>query len=196
MLINQNKNNIIIISTFTILSSVCLYLSYKNSQKKKYSRDYTYVPPLPTCVVKMLHSARLCTLATSNDLSPHLSLMNFSYYQEDEVIILTTQRATKKFDMISNNPEVALLINDFPMLLDEEKKQLGGRTGSITLNGWAEALDDNNPSCNKYRNIHLSNKNNKDYAQFIQGPDIAVIVVRINSARICDIHDKVIHWNR
>ncbi len=33
------------------------------------------------------------------------------------------------------------------------------------------------------------------YAQFIEGPNIAVFSVHVVSARICNIQDKVTHWS-
>ena len=45
----------------------------------------------------------------------------------------------------------------------------------------------------KYRDLHL--KNNKEYPQFIVGPDIAMLRVDVLSARICNINDEVIKWN-
>jgi hypothetical protein len=36
---------------------------------------------------------------------------------------------------------------------------------------------------------------NPDYTQFICGEGIAVIVVRIDRARMCDVQDKVSYWN-
>jgi hypothetical protein len=44
-----------------------------------------------------------------------------------------------------------------------------------------------------YRDLHLNN--NADYRQFILGHDIAVIVVELERARICDIKDQVSYWN-
>lgn len=41
--------------------------------------------------------------------------------------------------------------------------------------------------------MHL--KNNPDYAQFIQGDQIAVLKVTVEKARMCDINDKVSYWN-
>jgi len=130
--------------------------------------------------------------------SPTCSLMNFTYFREDEVLILCTKRKTKKFAQISGNAEVAVLINDFPLLRADDgipgSAATGTSTGSITLNGTAEALRDSDPLAVKYRAVHLAN--NEQYAHFIQGEDIAVIVIRFDAARICDFKDQVRHWQR
>jgi hypothetical protein len=43
------------------------------------------------------------------------------------------------------------------------------------------------------RAIHL--KNNPDYEQFIIGEEIAIIILRIEKARMCDINDRVSYWD-
>ena len=144
--------------------------------------------------------------------------MNFTYYQEEEIVIMATKRDTKKFRQISRSGSVALLIHDFPHLkLNEEGEPESPRddsagvtkghqrspscTYSITLNGVAESATGD--FAEKLRAIHL--KANPDYAQFIQQnkevstaekPAPAIIVVRIESARICNFKDQVKHWHK
>ena len=167
-------------------------------------------PPLPFHVVRLLEASQLCFLSTSHNNDPHLSLMNFTYYQPDEVIILCTKRETKKFRQIVKSNTVALLIHDFPHLkLDEDVKSdvksegrprtESGKTYSITLNGTCEVTT--GPYAKKLRKIHL--EANPEYAGFIKEapessadcPSPAVLVVRIESARLCNFKDKVEHWD-
>ena len=54
-------------------------------------------------------------------------------------------------------------------------------TGSRTLNRML-----------RYRAIHLAR--NKSYSQFIVGPDIAIITVHLQRARVCDVNDRVAHF--
>ena len=166
-------------------------------------------PPLPFHVVRLLEASQLCFLSTSTNNDPHLSLMNFTYYQKEEIVIMCTQRDTKKFRQISKVPTVALLIHDFPHLkLDDSSPPENspsssgdekGKTYSITLNGTAEIPQGD--YAETLRDIHL--KANPDYAGFIQQgsdstpecPSPAVLVVRIQSARLCNFKDKVEHWD-
>ena len=37
--------------------------------------------------------------------------------------------------------------------------------------------------------------NNPDYEQFIIGSEQAIVVVRIEMARMCDLNDRVSYWN-
>ena len=93
-------------------------------------------------------------------------------------------------------PEVAILINDFPLLRGNESDDIPGtRTGSITINGIATILEDKDPYAIKLRGHHADN--NPGYRQFIDGQDdIAVIKVTFESASVCDFEDKVEYWSR
>lgn len=161
--------------------------SLESSSNNTCQKNGDIFPPLPPEVVQTLSTAHQCFLATQNDGEPHLSLMRFTYYQQDEVVILTTRRNTKKYNQIVNNPKVALLIHDF----EGEHHDDTSTRFSITLNG--EVDTDLGADEEKYRSLHLTN--NREYAQFIVGSDIAVLVVRIEKATICDINDKVRRWS-
>ncbi|CAN0237439.1 unnamed protein product, partial [Phaeothamnion confervicola] len=163
-------------------------------------KDQDLIPPLPQeVVVKLLEASSLCFLSTFSDDHPHLSLMNFTYFQAEEIIIFSTRRDTKKFDLVERGHNVAILVHDFPSVKADSAEgaesaaspEKSSRTFSVTLNGVAEiALS--GPSAEKYRAIHLAN--NPNSAQFIVGENIAIITVRIQSARICNIQDKVTLW--
>ena len=117
------------------------------------SKDNEYFPPLPSEVVDLLNISKLCFLATVSGSEPHLSLMNFTYYQPDEVLIFTTRRDTKKFQQIQDCANVAVLAHDFPHLAQDvtPTNSSYSRKWSITLNGTAKCLDDNDPISIKYR---------------------------------------------
>jgi len=175
-------------------SGVCVFEVLKRSVKRSRTKnDYEIdvTPPLPKEAVNILHLSKLCHLATCTDNEPHLSLMNYTYYQLDEVIILCTRRNTKKYFQLLNCKKVAILVHDFPHIETENQHN---QTFSITLNGIVSLLEDTSPSSIKYRKIHLMK--NPKYEQFIVGDDIAVIIVKIDCARICDIKDKVTYWNK
>ena len=105
-----------------------------------------FFPPLPDEVVEVLRTSKLCYLATQSEGNPHLSLMNFTYCRDKEVIILSTRRNTKKFCQIVENPKVAVLIHDFPIQAvpsspsasTKEIERTKDKQWSITLNGVAE----------------------------------------------------------
>lgn len=70
-------------------------------------------------------------------------------------------------------------------------KTPAGNTYSITLNGVARVQG--GAEAERYRAVHL--RNNQGYAQFIEGPSIAVLTVHVTSARICNIQDRVMYWD-
>ena len=61
---------------------------------------------------------------------------------------------------------------------------------SITLNGRVRVEE--GALAERYRAIHLAR--NKSYSQFIVGPDIAIITVHLQRARVCDVNDRVAHF--
>jgi hypothetical protein len=91
--------------------------------------------------------------------------------------------------MLCANPSVAILVHDFPQLASSSGT--GPRTCSITIKGEAEICTGDDEE--KFRGLHL--KKNPDYEQFIVGPNIAVLAVRIVSARMVDNSDRVKHWS-
>eukprot|EP00978_Attheya_sp_CCMP212_P017251 scaffold45905_cov51-Attheya_sp.AAC.1 len=127
-------------------------------------------PPLPKLVQRLLSRCRLSYLSTIDApaQSSHLSLMRFTYLLEEEVIIMSTQRKTKKFAMLEQQRGVSLLVHDF---------------------GQHEDGADNEE---RYRAAHL--KHNPNYPQFIVGDDIAILCIHVHEARICNIDDQVVKW--
>lgn len=169
------------ISGILIITSVVFGIRYykysiKNKKDENENDDmntYEYYPPLPNPVVNLLVASRLCFLATQTTNDPHLSLMNFTYYQPEEILIMTTRKNTKKYEQMVTNKQVAVLIHDFPNL-DIDKNKTDGNTVSITLNSVCSIIHNQDVAA-KYRNIHL--EKNPDYTQFIEGNE--VIIIRI-----------------
>lgn len=158
-------------------------------------------PPLPVPIVNVLSVTRLCFLATQSEGIPHLSLMNFTYYQNEEIIIMCTRRDTKKFGQISCCPNVAILFHDFNQLASDVTQsnkesssvlKHGTNRGSVTLNGGVRVCPSGSAEEARYKSIHL--ENNRDYAQFIEGDDKSVILVHISGAQLCNIQDKVVNY--
>ena len=77
---------------------------------------------------------------TEEDLEPHLSLMNFSYYQTDEVIIMYESQ-DDEVPADTERAQCGILIHDFPHLNVDKDISLAGRSFSITLKGKAAVMD-------------------------------------------------------
>ena len=161
-------------------------------------------PPFPASVVALLHSSALCYLSTVADGAPHLSLMNFTYLQDEEKIIMTTRRDTTKFEALLRLPRVAMLIHDFPAehesrrqgqegtLSRAENKVTHGKTFSITLYG--HVREEAGAEAERLRSAHLK-RHGSTMEQFICGENIAVIGVTVDMARICNDQDEVTMWS-
>lgn len=165
-------------------------------------RDYS--PPLPKPVADALDRSCLCFLATAgSSLEPHLSLMRYTYTsgldpdddERSEVMVISTQRKTKKFDILTENENVALLVHDFQthqVSSGSANPDYHPQKYSITLNGTVRVEE--GALAEQYRRIHLAR--NAEYAQFIVGDDIAMITVHLTRARVCDVNDNVTHFAR
>ena len=211
---NNNASNTsvlgIVLGTTLVVGAVTSlgwYHYFENSKKKKDVIDRSaslsqlsiptlensslIKPPFPQTLRDMLSKCRLAYLSTVETVekSSHLSLMRFTYLHDEtdgEIIIMSTNRNTKKFEMLREQKGVALLVHDFDK---ESPSDVAGR--SITLNGKCRILSGTDEE--RYRAAHLAH--NPDYPQFIVGKDVAVLCIDVVSARICDLNDKVVHWN-
>jgi hypothetical protein len=153
-------------------------------------------PPLPSIIQQLLSHCRLAYLSTvdSDAQTSHLSLMRFTYLPEEEVIILSTNRNTKKYDMLTQQKGVALLVHDFGSGESSSSSSTNNTVSagySITLNGTCQI--EAGPNAERHRAAHL--QHNPDYPQFIVGPEIAILCIHVSSARICDVNDSVQKWN-
>lgn len=191
------------VSTLTFLAVPIVYYQYQRAKSARRKRDEDHAslssmarrgselkPPFPELVRKMLSKCRLSYLSTVDAAlgSSHLSLMRFTYLNDEEdgeVVIMSTNKCTKKFEMLQKQKGVALLVHDFG------QHSTSAGLYSITLNGNCRIVNDKNKA-EHYRSKHLAH--NPDYPQFIVGEDIAILCVDVTSARICDINDQVTKW--
>lgn len=121
--------------------------------------------------------------------------MNFTYVQGDEVIIMTTRKDTQKYVNLINLPRVAMLVHDFPTLRGSEavcSKDGFERTYSITLYG-PVCLPVYSEQEERFRALHLAN--NPKSQGFIVGQNIAVLILCVQFARLCNSEDKVTTWS-
>jgi hypothetical protein len=120
--------------------------------------------------------------------------MNFTYYKQDQQLIMTTRLDTKKADNLKRNGKVSVLIHDFPTLKTTPSSDTShfGQTYSITLTGVATILPNGTKESEMLRELHI--KNNPMSATFIRGEGIGVVVIDVEEARICDVLDNVTTW--
>ena len=170
------------------------------------TESVNFSPPLPRIVLDVLSRSRFCYLATSEENSPHLCLMCYTFIQNQELgtgsFIMSTKRATKKFAALVANSRVAVLVHDFHSAAKTSAEdssdssaptihQTSG-TYSVTVYGECEVLIGD--EAESVRVLHA--QRNPAYRQFILGDDVSMIRVKPETARICDINDNVQTWGQ
>ncbi len=138
---------------------------------------------IPENLLTLLEKEKLCFLSTSHQDRPHVSLMNFTYLPEKELIIFTSRADTTKMSYIQHNPYVALL---FTHLSGDNRPPV-----SCTVYGKAHKEDPQQDSF--YRQAHL--RRHPGMEPFIIGEHIAVVTVQVQRATIATIQDKVSSWS-
>lgn len=138
---------------------------------------------LPTEILSLLKSENFCFLATSYQDHPHVSLMNFTYLEDEGLIIISSRRDTTKVSHIRKNPDVAVLLYN---LGTEGKMPV-----SCTIYGTATEVSSDRSHL--YREKHY--KKHAHMGKFIVGENISVITIRINSTSLSDVEDRVRSWS-
>ncbi len=136
-------------------------------------------------IKKLLETEKLCTLATSSKDLPHLSLMNFTYLEEEGLIIVSSRADTTKVRYMIENPAVAILLHN---LEDQSKAPL-----SCTLYGRAAIVPQETDKERYYREAH--HKTHQEMGQFINGENIVIIGITIKHAALSDLEDSVRTWS-
>ena len=176
--------------------------------------DGTEKNRLPESLVECLRNARYLHLGTCADNYPHVSLMNYIYVPtgdateytskpDEDCVVMTCSRDTKKFFNITANPKVSLLVHDWTT-----RQQSSDATNltallsslnaaslskhSITLNGVAEVLE--NEAAAFFKQKMLESVPGDDAKCYIDDPDSAVIAVHFGSARISDKANNLEKW--
>ncbi len=112
---------------------------------------------------------------------------------------MTTRRDTKKFQAFLCNPKVAVLVHDFNT--SRSSSECGGdsssgssseETGTCSVTVYGDLTIVSGEKESIYRDHHM--KCNPKYKTFIEGDNIAVVVIQPSYARICDIKDQVSIW--
>lgn len=129
-------------------------------------------------VEALLLNQNLCMMATCWEQRPYLSLMNFTFLEEDSRIILSTRKDSKKYFNVQHNPYVSLMVFS-------ESAGI-----SATLLGRATILTEEEEA--HFRALHMT-KNNKP--QFILGENIGLIMFKFDQIVVSDYMDQVTYYN-
>jgi len=135
---------------------------------------------IPKDVKDLLKNEKLCAMATSWEDKPYLSLMNFTYVEEENKVVLSSRKNSRKYYNIQKNKNISLL------LFSSSEKL------SVTFLGTAITMDMENKKENYYREMHMKKSN---MPQFILGDNIGIIVFNIEEIIISNDQDEVKYIN-
>ncbi|PUU89362.1 pyridoxamine 5'-phosphate oxidase family protein [Halanaerobium sp.] len=131
---------------------------------------------IPKEIKNLLKNNKLCSMATCWDEKPYLSLMNFTYLESEDIVILSSRKNSKKYTNIQKNKNISLLI-----FSDSTNK-------SATFLGTALTLKTGDNKEEYYRKMHIKNC---EMPQFILGENINLIIFKIEEVIVSDREDNV-----
>jgi nitroimidazol reductase NimA-like FMN-containing flavoprotein (pyridoxamine 5'-phosphate oxidase superfamily) len=124
----------------------------------------------------LIQSNSVCVLATVSEGNPHCCLMSYSTDIDSREIYMITQRETKKYRNLKENPSVSILI-------DTRQTDSKSRTKALTITGtFQNSVDENKKS------IILASllDKNPNLKEFIDDPAAEIIVVQVKAVQLLD----------
>jgi nitroimidazol reductase NimA-like FMN-containing flavoprotein (pyridoxamine 5'-phosphate oxidase superfamily) len=131
---------------------------------------------IPKEIKTLLKNNKLCSMATCWNEKPYLSLMNYTYLESENIVILSSRKNSKKYTNIQKNKNISLLIFS------------NSTNKSATFLGTALTLNTGDEKEEYYRKMHMKNC---EMPQFILGEDINLIIFNIEEVIVSDREDNV-----
>ncbi|MFW6282105.1 MAG: pyridoxamine 5'-phosphate oxidase family protein [bacterium] len=131
---------------------------------------------IPKEIKNLLKNNKLCSMATCSDEQPYLSLMNYTYLESENMVILSSRKNSKKYSNIQKNKNISILVSS-----DSPKK-------SATFLGKALTINTGDKKEEYYKKIHIRNC---DMPQFILGDELSLIIFEIEEIIVSDSQDNV-----
>ena len=127
-------------------------------------------------ITTLLKNNKLCSMATCSDEQPYLSLMNFTYLESENIVILSSRKNSRKYNNIQKNKNISILVAS-----DSPKK-------SATFLGTALTINTGDEKEEYYKKMHMKNCG---MPQFILGDEISLIIFEIEEIIVSDSQDNV-----
>lgn len=147
-------------------------------------------------VGQLLKNAGFVHLGTCLNNMPNVTLMNYTYIEDEQAIVLTTNKSSTTYVNVSQNPLVSVLVHDWvtarsrvveqqPSLLEllQNINQNELSSMSVTLNGKAREVG--GAEAEKYLKQH--EKANPDAKKFIENQDIALLLVKFDEVKVTEV---------
>ncbi len=122
-------------------------------------------------VMDLLDGAPLAVLATSGDGKPHTSLVAFVTAGSLGRILFATNKATKKFSNIKDNPQVALLI-------DNRTNQVVDFIDAIAVTALGRAVELEGDERRDMEEVYLAK--HPHLKDFVASPSTALVMVEVS----------------
>ena len=121
----------------------------------------------------------LCVLATVSEGKPHCSLMSYLSDEEGQEVYLISQKQTKKYFNLMENPTVSLLIDT----REEEKGQRRIYIKALTISGKFQTIKD----LGKKDIIRVKFlKRHPHLTDFLNDPGAEIFSIKIKSFQLLD----------
>ncbi|ODV86693.1 hypothetical protein CANARDRAFT_6269 [[Candida] arabinofermentans NRRL YB-2248] len=172
--------------------------------------------PLPDSVVSLLTNTNFVHLGTCLNNTPHVSLMNYTFitptetYQKssnDYFILLATPKDTNKYRNLTQNPVCSILVHDWTtsgkvdsseqsghllkLLMGLNQNELSDL--SCTLTGHVAKFLEDSEESQYYKDLHL--KNNPNAKCFIEGDNVAMVLIKIDGSKVVDSNNNISQYN-
>jgi hypothetical protein len=140
--------------------------------------------------------------------------MNYTYFHKDndDYIILTTPKNSKKYENMITNANVSLLVHDWMSAKASERPESSSSERrnslyellaninkneisrvSVMLMGTAQVIEPSNESYKFYRSLHANNER-IDQVQadnYIKCGDNALFLIKIDNCKVTDTNNKI-----
>ncbi len=122
-------------------------------------------------------------MGTINGQEPYLSLMVFTFVEDEELLVMSSRGESNKVRNLQQNPRAAVLIHEDEQLADPVSITL---IGTVRLEAGASA--------EKYLALHQ--QAHPGSAPFTGGEGMAVLTFVPQRAVLADRRDQVTYWER
>lgn len=167
--------------------------------------------PLPESVQTLLSSSTFLHLGTCANNVPHVSLMHYAFIQGSEdsncelarahrhLVVLPTPMATTKFRNLQENPRCSLLVHDWvsakptgdtnvlELLQRINQSEVGELSATLDACVVKVLTDKSAPEYAFFKGLLQT----PEAAAFVEGDDIALVVVRVLESKVSDQNNRV-----
>ncbi|MBU1195562.1 MAG: pyridoxamine 5'-phosphate oxidase family protein [Proteobacteria bacterium] len=138
-------------------------------------------------IADLFESQRLAVLSTQKDGQPYANLVAFAATQDLGQIIFLTPRNTRKYENLTTNPKVAVLINNSRNEVDDIDKAI-----CVTATGTAKAISDDH----KGALLDLFLERHPHLETFSNSPETALVCISVNTFILVSQFQEVVEVHK